>query len=81
MQDPGELHICTSDFIQVDDMKTSKGVDINFPATIHEAFAGDDVTQQFEEEKCLMTDVKKASEEVLPGKYEFELGGNYNRIM
>ena len=68
--DAGSLSISTSNYMQVDDHKASVGEgEDSLVSTIHEAFAGDEVTQQFEEESSLETNkTTQLTETALPGE-------------
>ena len=70
-EDNDDLKISTSNYMQVDDQKAGvEGDAHSLVSIIHEAFAGDEVTREFEEEKALENDkkMKQVSEAVLPGK-------------
>lgn len=65
------IHIRTSDYMQAGGFVNEDMEFGSFQMKIHEAFSGDDVTQQFKvvEEKYLKSDVKKkVSQGALPGK-------------
>lgn len=64
------IHIRTSDYMQAGGFVINRDTEFgSFQVNIHEAFSGDDVTQQFKEEKYLTSDAKKkVSEGALPGK-------------
>lgn len=62
------MYISGSNYMQVD-FSNKKDTGMEFLAEIHEAFAGDDVTHQFNEDLCTRTITKKeVSKMILPGK-------------
>ena len=63
---PVNLHISTSDYMQVD-LKTNDGAEAKcFATAAHEAFAADEINPEFKEDKCLRTSLKE-SNVTLPG--------------